>query len=240
MPEHSQKTLVNIRKNIDQIVSLGGWCQTRFQIERVFGTSWSSPYDWLVTPFRALFSTLEDRGSRFAQSFSAWDSGTDVICNKYGLLYHHEFPRNENQTIQFDAPTIATCREKMLCKMESLIEKSSGTRALFIRFGGQIEDPRAWPYRSDKEPIKTSDLNRLHTLLSKLTSRDEVYLAFVYHPEYTRFKMDEPANCNIIIHAFQQVGLEEVPIDGWKGNNKNWDSFFLECDKRLGQAALRR
>ena len=77
----------------EAVISLGGLCQVPYQVEQRFGLRISSPFDWLVTPLEAVTKILADDGASFGQAASPRFDGATAVCDRYGVAYHHDFPR---------------------------------------------------------------------------------------------------------------------------------------------------
>jgi hypothetical protein len=117
-----------------RIVSLGGHCEPAAQLRRVGMYQFHSPFDWLVTPMTALCDIISDRGERLATEFVTSNDGKSVACRSYGVLYHHEFARDEDGRVMFSVPAMHACRSKLQHKMESFTRMCCGDeRVLFIR-----------------------------------------------------------------------------------------------------------
>ena len=90
------------------VVSLGGDCTGAVETKRFFaGRKTVSPFDYLVTPFDALLKVFDDDGAQFGIDFHPVHGAQSVQCERYGVLYHHEFSRADDETIRFNARAIA-------------------------------------------------------------------------------------------------------------------------------------
>ena len=79
------------------ILSLGADCEAANGLRLVDRHRTRGLFDWLVTPLDAIAGILADDGARLGQRFIAVQDGTSARCDAYGVLYHHELPRDPRQ-----------------------------------------------------------------------------------------------------------------------------------------------
>ena len=202
----------------EQVLSLGAWCQVTEQLKRLQLLTTHSPFDWLVTPYDSLLDVIADDGCRFALDVRPTEDRTSMSCSSYGLLYHHEFSRDDAGHVIIDDQHLMNTRAKLLHKM-SMFDAAcrSGRKTLFVRMGGHAEPPVAWPYLSDDKAFLTADMNRLAEILSRRFPALDYHVMFVNFTETTKF---EPvANDRFSTHVIRW------PIHhpaGWEGETEAW------------------
>ena len=86
-------------KPFDCVISLGAACQVAEQCRRHLPQTYGVPFDWTVAPFAAIEAVLRDLGSRLGQRFVVARGGQTTLCANYGLLYEHEFARDQDGNI---------------------------------------------------------------------------------------------------------------------------------------------
>lgn len=120
-----------------RILSLGGDCEASHGLRLNGLHETRSVFDWLVTPLDAVLAVLADDGARLGRRFVAAHNGTSVRCDDYGVLYHHEMPRDPENAVRFSSEILDTCRSKLAHKMSTFLracETASGP-LLFLRTG---------------------------------------------------------------------------------------------------------
>ena len=157
------------------VVSLGSDCTSAAQIDQFFHAKRpSSPFDWLTTPVEGLVAVLAERGARFALSMRP--SADTVLCQHYGVAYHHEFPRDGDYTPIFSEAAIRASREKLLYKLGAMLETTRRNRTLFLVTGlstnlaGDIYGHRA---------VTASVLNQAPSLIERVSGRDDFAIALM-------------------------------------------------------------
>ena len=128
----------------NHIISLGAWCQVAEQLRRHEVSFVSSPFDWLVTPFESLLRIIRNGGVQLCNDVAQYDGGQSAICTNYGVLYHHEFPRDTQDKVKINDDDRIVGRSKLLHKMANLdVYCKRDGRKLFIR----LEDMSSPPAR---------------------------------------------------------------------------------------------
>src|SRR4029077_2832526 len=99
-----------------RVVSLGGNCMITREVRRFYGISAANMFDWWITPGDALVRLLE---SDFADLFEPRNlrivgDRQSVAHLRYGILPHHDFPRNdeENRVIGMTESDLQRNRDK--------------------------------------------------------------------------------------------------------------------------------
>jgi hypothetical protein len=208
----------------EQIISLGAWCQVAHQVHRRFGRTWGGVFDWLVTPYESLLQVIEDDGERLARSFSPVEDRNSVVCNEYGVLYHHEFRRRPDGRRIFDRFSLDNCQSKFTHKIATFLTcVRSGRPTLFVRYGTFCSNPQAYPYIAEPSVFTDADAHRLDELLRRKFPNLPYTLAIVYNPEYT------PASLTLtgrIVPWAMPVNIDPDDPYRWTGNDCDWDKFF--------------
>lgn len=211
-----------------QVVSLGGYCQLAAQLERRVGDRrFAGPFDWLVSPLRAVAAALSDP-STVCASLRPICGGHTMQCVATRLVPHHEFERDDTGTVQLTSDALVAARSKFLHKFASARSRMEGQRGLFIRYSGLNEaDPQAHPHLDDRAaPVGADDICRLHDAAREAFGVSDSRLVFVYHGTLTHFT--GPATGD----GFDAIDLGPVEInhlpepDRWKGDPRVWDRVF--------------
>jgi hypothetical protein len=124
-------------RSYDRVVSIGSNCEVTGNIRHHFKTGRAYPFDWWMTPFRALLDVLD---ARFSGLFEASnlsipaDRGT-VVDTRFNLMYHHDFARDEDgRVIVGDVEKQLTeLRKKYARRADRFINELDGKRVLFVR-----------------------------------------------------------------------------------------------------------
>ncbi|GAN51992.1 hypothetical protein ACXR8U_14205 [Methylobacterium radiotolerans] len=207
----------------ERIVSLGALCQVTHQINRCFPGQPKSLFDWLVTPFSAVRSIFETQGKHLCSDVAV--DKFEIICQNYGVSYHHEFPRDANVIPYITQEALETGKSKLAHKFNKMVSMlSEPTPTLFVRFLGHHGEARAWPYMNDPEVMKISEINDLCTYLASRFPALPFEMAFVYLPQFTQLEADAAADPRVHL----------IPLDRtantWAGNDSDWDEIFARFD----------
>jgi Putative papain-like cysteine peptidase (DUF1796) len=127
----------------DNIVSLGGACETAYHIRRHFGIKHAQVFDWWVTPTDSLISILSNnfQGLFEPERMIVRDNGNTVECSHYSILHHHDFDRDEHGLVVSKSIPDLCARNQQ--KYGALANRFRGIRGrvLFVRYGDGC-DPR--------------------------------------------------------------------------------------------------
>ncbi|MBU9167669.1 DUF1796 family putative cysteine peptidase [Burkholderia gladioli] len=210
-----------INQEFDHIISLGGHCQTAYQIRRHFGVDKAYPLDWWVTPTVALVRLFE---SGFAHIFQEENmrivdenTGPAVMCSHYGLMHYHDFDEAKINGIY--SPYLvrtkcATNNSKFAYLMTRLLNVSG--RVLFVRFS------HGWVQNYPHGTMFTEEL--LHRFMAAAR-------AMLPNAEVNFLILNDYDN---------HVGLDGNPFPGvytsvvnnydeqhfWYGSNRGWTEMF--------------
>ena len=128
-----------------RIVSLGGNCMVTMEVRKFFGIKAANLFDWWITPGDALVRLIEND---FAELFSRENlemvgDRRSVANLRYGILHHHDFPRNdeEDRVIAIEEQAIQSNLGKFayLKKRWDDLADNQGP-VLFVRFGWSMNE----------------------------------------------------------------------------------------------------
>jgi hypothetical protein len=211
------------RARYDAVVGLGAACQVAEQCRRQLGFTPGVPFDWMITPFAAIEAILADMGAGLGKRFVSVRGGTSTQCANYGLLYEHEFERDAEGRVIFDADAIANCRSRMVHKMQKLADiLGSRKRVLFIRAyssTGLAGD------RFNDATFTVEALNQLVDLIQHRAPDLAFDLLFIHSPDRATEKVDLSGRLSprVIVRA-----MAHPPDMEWYGIDADWVALFRE------------
>src|ERR1051325_1596927 len=122
-----------------RVVSLGGNCMVTMEMRKFFGIETSNLFDWWITPGDALVQLIEDDfEGLFTPEYLKFVGDRKSVANlRYGILHHHDFPRNdiEDRVVGMSNEDIQRNREKFAYlknRWDALGD--NGGPVLFIRY----------------------------------------------------------------------------------------------------------
>ncbi len=212
-----------IDQDFNEIVSLGSWCQTAYQIRKYFGTK-AQPFDWWVTPTIGLIEVLE---SQFSDLFIpsnmrvvVEDAGKAVMCSRYGIMHYHDFDEAKLNGEIFEFLVRAKSINN-LSKYSHLITRflNMSGKVLFIRVGsGTVQ------YYNKNQELDDLLLVRLQRALQLLLPNCEVHILLLnsyYTPSYI------PPN------VYHSVVNNYDLSDVWYGSEQGWKEMFESLKIRM-------
>lgn len=208
--------------DVDVVVSLGAWCQVKYQIDKICRAVTGSPFDWLVTPLSALPLIFKDNGVNFANKI-VYDENRNVICAEYGVAYHHEFERDADSNQIVNSSDMLQARSKLTYKLSKLKLDCKDKNVLFIRLGGHAAPAVAWPYIKDDSVLSATDLNKIAESIEKTFECRDFRFLLVLFNGLTEFNRDSDLDSRIIIE-FMDI---DHPVDGWEGSTESWIRLML-------------
>lgn len=212
------------------VISLGGYCQVTYHLKRC-GISYShSPFDWLVTPFESISDIIADDGQKFGLDITAVEEGRDGFCENYKVLHAHDFPHDSSGKVVITEQTKSIVREKFAhkCAIFYAALRRPG-RKLLIRLGGRADPPIAWPYLTDSEVLRNSEIRNLCDVLDQRCDGDFDLLLITFKGR-TTFLDDEELPLRVRLIQF------DVPMNAqWMGSDADWDKCFDEAPHVLGR-----
>src|SRR5579871_1494058 len=129
-----------------RVVSLGGNCMVTKEMRVFYGTESANMFDWWITPGDALVRLIEnDFADLFAPAYLQMVGDRKSVANlRYGILHHHDFPRNdvENRVIAVRNQDLERNRQKFayLKKRWDALASNAGP-VLFVRYAWQMSEP---------------------------------------------------------------------------------------------------
>jgi hypothetical protein len=219
----------------DAVISLGGVCQPAEHAKRFFlGRKNSSPFDFTVTPLRGVISTLLDDGARLGQDFQVIAGGTNTLCENYGIMYHHEFERQDG-LIRFSAERARACGEKLRHKYASMIEAASSGTPLFVRLGASTDAPGD---ELRRRALNSDDLTALEDVLADKLGHGNFHVAFIDMRGIAwGIRYDDLIEVDRIPPRTSLHIRNVTPDESMDGGSEFWDDFFhsfgLQPDQSL-------
>lgn len=210
---------------IRSVISLGAHCAVRYHVDRVLGRSGSDPFEWAVTPLGAVFDVIAHDAEGIGESVSTISDGRSAVDARYGICWHHEFPRDDLGKVIISVENLKNLQSKMHHKWNKMLDNARNGRILFIRYGNKKKDAIAYIGMED-EPIQTSELNSLAFVLEKLCPASDFKIAYVNHPNIWGDIVDDCLlDERIDVHQF-----EWVPGTDWNGNEAHWNRILEGYD----------
>ena len=203
------------------IVSLGAACQVAEQCRRHLGAAPGGPLDWLITPFDSIEKVLSDMGARFGQRFITVRDGYSPQCFHYGVLYEHDFERDEDSQVIYDLDHIHACRGRMTHNMGKLAAiLKSPDRVLFIRAYSSTGVEKD---RFNTEVLTSDHLNALVATIEGHVPDLDFDLLFIHSPDRTAEKtdFDKPLSKRVILRE-----MPHPPDMQWYGIDADWRALF--------------
>lgn len=185
-----------------------------------------SPFDWLVTPLPSLIAMLRDGCAQVGIEATPADNGNTAQCDRYGALYHHEFPRDKNGHVVIEQAALEKLRSKLLHKMKRMDEACrSEKRTLFVRFGGHGLPAIAWPYIKEEETFRSRDMWRLWWAIKRRYPRLKFHLLNVTIAETTnvseRFLPPNTTHCRLKWPTRRPCN--------WDGISEDWSDMLTRA-----------
>lgn len=205
------------------VIGLGAACQVAEQCRRHLGKAPGAPFDWLITPFDAVEQVLADMGARLGQRFVSVRDGTSTQCAHYGVLYEHDFQRDEMRRVIFDADYVAACQSRMAHKMQKLAELlTTAEKVLFIR---AYSSTGLDGDRFNDTTFTSSDLNGLVDVIQEKAPNLDFDLLFIHSRDRATEKIDlsGPLSDRIIVREMAHPADME-----WFGIDADWITLFKD------------
>ena len=132
-------------REVDYVISLGGNCRAAWNVRRFFNFSTAFPFDWWITPWRALNELLSDFDidrlycPDLLEEVKTKDGAIASIRHReLGIILQHEFPRDWNSPgnpVCGDwGESIATPKRRTRYLLDRFVSLDTpGTRILFVR-----------------------------------------------------------------------------------------------------------
>jgi hypothetical protein len=168
-----------------RVVSLGGNCMVTTEMRKFFGVESANLFDWWITPGDALVRLIEsDFDNLFATEYLRMVGDRKSVANlRYGILHHHDFPRNdeEDRVVAITGEAIRRNREKFAYLKRRWDELGdNGGPVLFVRYGWSMNE--ALLSGIPPEPLG-ADATRLMSALERRFPKLDYDLLLIDAPE---------------------------------------------------------
>ena len=191
----------------DKVISIGASCQIAHQVRRLWPQQQEAyPFDWIVTPYKALLKTLGDNfagfvcGDYLELKTNSEGKITHIENTKSGVQFYHDFPCS----VDFISHLV-TVKKKydfLIGRWREMI--ASGSNVLFIR-------QECFGDISDLEVDETLDL------FKQLGIAGNYYLLFL-HRNFGNFGKAEGPN-------HRRTTFPQPNPWTWEGADSDWDEL---------------
>ncbi len=220
----------------DSVISLGGVCQPAEHAKRYFGgRKNNSPFDYTVTPLSAVIKTFRDNGAGLGKDFLVINNGTNVLCENYGIMYHHEFHR-KNGMVRFSAAQAASCGEKLRYKYSCMIDVAAQSRPLFIRLSASTDAPGD-ELRS--RVMTYQDLAELEDVLVEKLGHENFHVAFIdMRGTAWGITFNDGIEVDRLPPRTSMHVRQVTPDESVDGGSEFWDGFFRKFNLQPDQTLI--
>jgi hypothetical protein len=209
-----------------RVVSLGGNCMGTMEMRKFYGVEAANLFDWWITPGDALVRLIEnDFDDLFAAEYLKMVGDRKSVANlRYGILHHHDFPRNdvEDRVIAITREDLQRNREKFayLKKRWDELGDNPGP-VLFVRYAWSMGEPLLAGIPPD---AMGADAARLIAVLDHKFPRLDYEVLLIDAPELT---LRHPKILRRETRIFQQPGEQLKASDlKWKDNTPIFSRLF--------------
>jgi hypothetical protein len=209
-----------------RIVSLGGNCMLTLEVRKFFGIQAANLFDWWITPGDALVLLVENDfdGLFSPENFKIISDGRSVANLRYGILHHHDFPRDEqdDRVKAIEERDIQRNLDKF-AYLKRRWDDLAGNEGpvLFVRFAWDIAEPLLAGI--PPEPVR-ADPARLIAALDRKFPLLDYQILFIDAPRVT-LEHQKVLHCNS--GAFTEPGecLNAADLV-WKDNTAIFSRVF--------------
>lgn len=169
-----------LQKEFDSVISLGFFCGTAQEIEKIGLRSFSGPFDWLITlDFKSILGLIINHFEGLFEGLHFVDDSNEVDNDALGIQFYHDFKRAS--TIESQIPDV---RKKYARRIDRFYEEINN-RTLFIRYIYSIEEEK-WIDDNYQEVL---------SLIKKFNPLNEIiFVSHFNNIEHNNFK---PFLCSI-------------------------------------------
>lgn len=209
-----------------RVVSLGGNCMVTMEMRKYFATEAANLFDWWITPADALVRLIENdfEGLFTPENLQMVGDRRSVANLRYGLLHHHDFPRNdeEDRVIAITPEHIERNQQKFayLKKRWDALADNEGP-VLFLRYGWSMGEPLLAGI--PPEPLG-ADAARLLAALNRKFPRLDYEILFIDAPEVT-LKQENILRRETRIFSQPGEQLNAANLK-WKDNSRIFSRLF--------------
>jgi len=208
-------------KKFDEVISLGGNCDSAQHWRRYSGREYAFPFDFWVTPFESVDRLITERFAHvfLNQNMAVIDSGDNIMCRRYGVGHVHDFPR---------LPSIKVDQKKIFEFCVSNQEKYAALAKRFFdacRPGRRILFIRSWrdslwapPWTQAPDSLTRYDFDRFIAALEYGLPGCDFQVLFV------NYGVQRSSNFRAMFHEIKDHG----DITDWSGSALGWDEMFRQ------------
>lgn len=208
--------------------SLGGFCQTAWQLKRRFGAVAPSPFNSIIAPWGAVISALED-----PETFGDYGLTPDGSCaldKRLGTLHPHCFPADSLGAPELSAANTAACTAELRGRMQAMDERCGAQATVtLIRLGGRGTPATLNPFQKDLEPLTSADLNGLARAITRRWPDTDWQVLLVTYEGVTEVTGEHPRFKH---HTMPLPACIDDPDESWKGEDEAWDRVFEAAGDR--------
>ena len=159
-----------------RVVSLGGNCMVTMEMRKFFGIQAANMFDWWITPGGGLVRLIEnDFDGLFSKENLQLVGPRRSVANlRYGILHHHDFPRNdvEDCVVAIRQEDLERNREKFAYLKKRWDDLANNPDpVLFIRYGWDMGESLLAGLPSD--PVGADGASLMAALERKFPRLDE-------------------------------------------------------------------
>lgn len=215
-------------------VSLGAWCQVAQQLKNHANDNFvSSAFDWTVSSLKSVPRIIESDGDNFCEGLTLSRPSNSLTCESYGILYHHEFKRDENNESFWTEETRDDAKSKLTHKHKSMSTRIRDTDecVTFVRFGGHAEPLVAWPYSKDHATVAENELNAIAESIEQQFPSLAFRILFVTCPTAHFFTVDERK----LDPRIWTVQMRHRHGIDWSGSSDDWAGVMSRIPKTFAR-----
>ncbi len=206
----------------NDLLSLGSDCEVSLQLRRLGVAHTPSVFDWLVTPWQAMIRVLHDGGTHLCTRIERGYDGAGAVCSTYGLVYWHEFARDDARQVVLTEATVKAAQDKLrhkIGRMRTVLE--SEKTVLFVRAGIATDSPSDRYHLGQTFPA--GQLNDFTALVSRLFPALKFSLLVVEYEGRDQLQGDGALDPRIVRYS--------MPCQGkLKPHDAEWDTLMSRID----------
>jgi putative papain-like cysteine peptidase DUF1796 len=199
----------------DRIISLGANCECAWHIRNYFGIETAYPFDRWITSHDSVVEILTSNFSKLPipESLKVINNGETVRCEKYNILHHHDFERDENGVVLPDlCRQIPRLREKYAALIARFYRDCGEGRILFIRNRATADDRGLSPWKNIE----------LRNLLAMIFPSADISLLVS--------NTDAGLNGDARVMWEKITVHNDLPEGDWRVSGKGWSEMFNRLD----------
>ena len=243
---------MNLKEKINsELIPLGAWCRTAYQVNAFKKSNdiktASFPYDWTITPFKALESTLNNEFEPF--SILRYDNVErsrfgSLVDTKTNIIHHHDFPAAKLKLLEetagindkglplelYKTDLLDNAKSRFCHTYKNLtLLKKEQKRLLFVRWQRSGHPDRQLPTAFENENILS-----LSTIIEGFLGHDNFSILIVKSktitedlPEITitEYNREERGVTPTII---ERKGFNGDGTNSFKGDEVSWRALLTK------------